>query len=150
MYSLECNRAKLLDGIKPHQEDKHGLAGTTHNFLIIQNTNIQLTAWKDPWLELKWWNKSRRFGGTWQLQRRGRGSTELGALPHCLKVKQQTGWRRRRRGCPNKRGCLGKRSCDAKHLKPFRLPLGTSTGSQASCPSWLSAAESRLSRGDLL
>lgn len=37
-------------------------------------------------------------------------STKLGAIPHCFKVKQPTGWRQRRRGCPNKQGSLGKRS----------------------------------------
>lgn len=37
-------------------------------------------------------------------------NTKLEAIPHCLKVKQQTGWRQRRGGCPNKQGSLGKRS----------------------------------------
>lgn len=37
-----------------------------------------------------------------------KSNTKLEAIPHCLKVKQQTGWRQRRRGCPNKQGSLGK------------------------------------------
>lgn len=40
-----------------------------------------------------------------------KSNTKLEAIPHCLKVKQQTGWRRRRRrGRPNRQGRLGKRS----------------------------------------
>ncbi len=39
-----------------------------------------------------------------------KSSTKLEALLHCLKVKQQTGWRQMRRGCPNKQGSLGKKS----------------------------------------
>lgn len=57
MYIAKCTWAKPFDGKKPHEEDKHGLLGTTHHLLIIQNTNIRLTAWKDPWQELQWWNK---------------------------------------------------------------------------------------------
>lgn len=30
-----------------------------------------------------------------------KSNTKLEAIPHCLKVKQQTGWRQRRRGCAN-------------------------------------------------
>lgn len=37
-------------------------------------------------------------------------NTKLAAIPHCLKVKQQTGWRQRSRGCPNKQSSLGKKS----------------------------------------
>lgn len=39
-----------------------------------------------------------------------KSNTKLEAILHCLKVKQQTGWRQRRRGCANKQGSLGKRS----------------------------------------
>lgn len=76
----KCNRAKPFDGIKPHQEDKHGLAGTTHHFIIIQNTNIQLTAWKEPWQELKWWTKSQWCRGAWQLLCWGRAAEKLEAM----------------------------------------------------------------------
>lgn len=42
-----------------------------------------------------------------------KSSTKLEAIPHCLKVKQQTGWKQRRRGCPNKQGSLRKREPSA-------------------------------------
>lgn len=39
-----------------------------------------------------------------------KSNTKLEAIPHCLRVKQQTSWRQNRRGCPNKQDSLGKKS----------------------------------------
>lgn len=45
---------------------RKNLASLVH-FLIIQNTNIELTAWKGLWQELKWWSKPQWCIGAWQL-----------------------------------------------------------------------------------
>lgn len=68
-----------------------------------------------------------------------KNNTKLEAVPHCLKVKQQTGWRQRSGRRPNKQGSLGKRSQERVEL-PCQAPraVQASAGHVSGLPGQLS------------
>lgn len=130
----------LSDGIKPHQEDKHGLAGTTHHFLITQNPKYSTGCMKRSMTGIQMMKQTTVAHQSMTAAALRKSITKLEAIPHCLEVKQQhTGWRQRRReGAQTSRVVLGRRAKNGRRQCQTPRASQASTGHVSRLPGQLS------------